>query len=493
MKTQHVTWACVLGATTVAGVLLGSLVTGRSTVPPTPATVFDADDSLDEWADFTIRGDGESAVRVAEMESTPLLDDAPAPPAVLPPTEDAQPINETPDVVSPDAAPEAFVRRMIESRLPNASPEEREVWFDELKGLAPEMLEEVLEIRSTLGSIIPRTPIQFDILPERTEVTDAPATPLADDPFAPPKDVRSLGATRLPAESVELVRTSLAAIRSAQRVLLNNVANANTTGFRRRRPVLATLPYLEMTAVDEGDETPRYTAQLGNGVALAGTLVDTTPGDLVLAPRPLDVAINGRGWFQVTLGERTAYTRDGSFTLDSEGRLITFTGRTLEPEISIPFDSIELTISPSGKVSVVRPGSAERTDVGSFETARFVNPDGLRPLGDNLYEATDASGPPIFGTPGTDGHGGLRQGFLESSNVELERETRELERLSRQATLLERLLSGAEPEPRVVPPVLAEPPLPEPKLSFAPPVAVPPLAPRTGPELIPISSEVPAP
>lgn len=474
MKTQHVAWACVLGVSSVAGILLGSSISGRpaTNAPVDPIIVDVGEPAL---PDLPIVGfDDHHGVRVAELESEsmevesdPDANSLPQPPAVLPHSRDAQPL-----VPQPDPAHDALVRRMIADRLPHASAEEREVWFEELRGLAPEMLEEVLEIRSALGSIVPRTPVQFDILPERTDVVDdAPAPgPIQ----ATPVPSGSPGPAVHP-EHERILRASLAAAQSARQVLLNNVANARTTAFRRRRPVLASLPYLEMTAVDDVPHGPRYVAQLGNGAALVGTLVDPSPGELEMTNRPLDVAINGVGWFQVQIGERVAYTRDGTFTLDADGVLVTVAGLPLEPAITIPDEATEIGISPSGAVSVRIAGTEDREEVGRLETVRFGNPDGLRPLGDNLYDATELSGAADVGSPGQRGRGGLRQGFREASNVDLDREMRELDRLAEWTRVLERLLGDA---PAIVrPPVLVEPIIPEPTLSEAPPTTFPVIVP----------------
>ena len=143
-------------------------------------------------------------------------------------------------------------------------------------------------------------------------------------------------------------------------------------------------------------------------------------GNIYQTENPLDIAIEGDGFFQVTLPDGTiAYTRDGSFKLDANGNVVTSDGYFIEPPITIPQNATSISISPEGVVSVKVPGQVAAQNVGQIQLARFVNPAGLKAVGDNLFKETDASGAPIVANPGTNGMGNLRQGFLEASNVQV--------------------------------------------------------------------------
>jgi flagellar basal-body rod protein FlgG len=150
------------------------------------------------------------------------------------------------------------------------------------------------------------------------------------------------------------------------------------------------------------------------------TLRDFKQGDLQLTNNPLDVAINGDGFFQVRKPDGTiAYTRDGSFKISRDGRLVNSAGYILEPEIIIPETAVAISISRDGIVEILNSGETEPVEIGRIELVKFVNPAGLRSIGNNLYVETQASGQPIFGTPGSEGFGELMQGYLEASNVDI--------------------------------------------------------------------------
>jgi flagellar basal-body rod protein FlgG len=157
---------------------------------------------------------------------------------------------------------------------------------------------------------------------------------------------------------------------------------------------------------------------LGTGVRTVATEKLHTQGNIQQTENSLDVAINGRGYLQILMPNGDInYTRDGSLKLDSEGQLVKSGGLTLEPAISIPNDAISITIGRDGTVSVLQPGNAAPVQVGQIQTADFINPTGLEPVGENLYRETVSSGAPIVGTPGDQEYGPLLQGSLETSNV----------------------------------------------------------------------------
>jgi flagellar basal-body rod protein FlgG len=174
---------------------------------------------------------------------------------------------------------------------------------------------------------------------------------------------------------------------------------------------------------------------VGVGVHVAGTVRDHRPGPLEKTGNPLDVAIVGEGFFQVLGGQQVLYTRAGAFSLDADGMLAlggAECGRPLEPALAVPQDATEVSISRDGHVSVRRPSDPNRVQVGTIQLARFVNPAGLEPRGDNLFAETAGSGVPVLDAPGTGGAGELRQGYLEGSNVDLVAEMLQLKRFEQQ-------------------------------------------------------------
>ncbi len=203
----------------------------------------------------------------------------------------------------------------------------------------------------------------------------------------------------------------------------NNIANVNTSGFKKNRVDFEDLMYQTMkragTPVSGGTQIPVNT-EIGLGVKVAATPKIFTQGDFLRTGNPLDLVIEGDGFFQVALPDgTTAYTRDGGFKIDSEGRIVTSEGFILQPEITIPENATAISINESGVVSVLTPGAEAPTEVGQIELARFINPAGLSAMGKNLFRATAASGEATTGTPGLEGLGTINQGFLEMSNVQI--------------------------------------------------------------------------
>jgi flagellar basal-body rod protein FlgG len=204
-------------------------------------------------------------------------------------------------------------------------------------------------------------------------------------------------------------------------VLANNLANVNTTGFKKSRPDFQDLLYETIrtagSSSSEATEVPTG-IQIGHGTRPAAVQKLFTQGDYQHTKNELDMAIEGDGFFQVLRPDgEDAYTRAGAFKLDSEGRVVTSDGFLLTPEITIPGDATSVSIGVDGTVSVVLAGESEPTEVGNIQVARFVNPAGLDSTGRNLFSPTAASGDATTGTPGEDGLGTLAQGYLEMSNV----------------------------------------------------------------------------
>ena len=201
----------------------------------------------------------------------------------------------------------------------------------------------------------------------------------------------------------------------------NNLANVNTAGFKKSRMEFQDLVYQQLVAPGSQTSTSSEAPvglEVGLGTRAAATARDFANGNLRATNGPLDLAIEGRGFFQVSMpnGE-TAYTRSGALHLSAEGNLVTADGFSIEPQITIPENAISVTVSKTGIVSVQIAGQTATQEVGTIELAAFQNPAGLRALGGNMFATTTASGEPTTGVPGEDGIGTIVQGFLEDSNV----------------------------------------------------------------------------
>lgn len=206
-------------------------------------------------------------------------------------------------------------------------------------------------------------------------------------------------------------------------VIANNLANVSTTGFKKSRADFQDLLYqiMKVPGSPTSADTKSPTGiQVGLGVKPAAITKVFTEGDIVQTQNTLDVAIEGAGFFQVNLPDgNTAYTRAGNLKLDGEGRITTSDGYTIEPEIVIPEDAREITISETGVVSAILGDETTSTELGNIDLVDFVNDSGLIAIGRNLFRETEASGTALVGTPGTNGIGTLLQGYVENSNVNL--------------------------------------------------------------------------
>jgi len=204
-------------------------------------------------------------------------------------------------------------------------------------------------------------------------------------------------------------------------VIANNLANVNTTGFKKSRADFQDLLYQTLRApgTPSTNSTTNPTGiQVGLGARPAAIQRINLQGDYTQTGNELDVAIEGIGFFQVTLPDgTTAFTRAGALKLDGTGRVVTSDGIPIEPGITIPDGAQNITIGQDGVVSAQLPGQTAATQIGQIQTARFISPAGLKSLGKNLLQESDSSGPPQLGTPGEENRGTLLQGFLENSNV----------------------------------------------------------------------------
>ena len=223
--------------------------------------------------------------------------------------------------------------------------------------------------------------------------------------------------------SLNIGATGMLAQQTNVDVISNNIANMNTTAYTKRRAEFNDLLYQNIirpgsTSSADGNIVPAG-LQLGTGVKTAAIYRITDGGTLTNTSNPLDLAIKGRGYFQIELpeGKGTAYTRDGAFQRNGDGVIVTHDGYVVQPEITIPEDVVEVYVNASGEVWVKQDGQTEEVNVGQLEIATFVNEAGLEAMGQNLFLETQASGAPVVDNPDTEGFGSIQSGYLETSNV----------------------------------------------------------------------------
>ena len=221
--------------------------------------------------------------------------------------------------------------------------------------------------------------------------------------------------------SLWVAKTGLNAQQTRMTVIANNLANVNTTGFKRDRPVFEDLLYQNIKQA--GGQTGADTAapigfMLGTGTRVVATEKMQGQGNMISTENALDLAVEGNGFFQIVQQDGTiSYTRDGSFKLSQDGELVTVSGALLQPQVVIPQDAATITVGLDGTVSVELANGGGNQQLGQIQLARFVNGAGLEAMGQNLFRETNASGPPIIGVPGEQGAGNIAQGMLEASNV----------------------------------------------------------------------------
>jgi len=205
--------------------------------------------------------------------------------------------------------------------------------------------------------------------------------------------------------------------------IANNLANVNTTGFKRSKVEFQDVLYENLrkagTATAIGTSVPT-SLDVGYGTKAVATVREFSTGDFMHTDNPLDLSIAGNGFFQIQMPDGTvSYTRDGAFKISAEGQVVTSDGFYVTPEITIPEDATSVSVSIDGEMSVLVAGSDEPQVIGQLELAKFINPAGLSAVGHNLFVQTGASGDPILGTPGLEGFGNIDQGYLEMSNVKV--------------------------------------------------------------------------
>jgi flagellar basal-body rod protein FlgG len=264
----------------------------------------------------------------------------------------------------------------------------------------------------------------------------------------------------MPLIALHSASTGLSALNTDLDVIANNLANVNTEGFKASRVNFQDLLYEERalpgTENTNGDNRPTG-VYIGLGVRVSGTQLSFAQGAPLSTDRPLDLMIDGNGFFQLQIEDDRGpggigYSRAGNFTLNKDGEIVLANdqGRRLQPTITVPEDAISVSVSSDGRVFVLQPGNAEPTELGQIELASFVNPAGLKQIGENLYVESGASGPPITGEPGTTNLGLIRSGFLEGSNVDPTRELIDLIRTQRAFEMNSNVIRAADETLRAV-------------------------------------------
>ena len=226
--------------------------------------------------------------------------------------------------------------------------------------------------------------------------------------------------------SLWIAKTGLEAQQTQLDVISNNLANVSTNGFKRARAVFEDLLYQTLRqpgAASSQQTTIPSGLQIGTGVRPIATERIFTQGSLQKTENPLDLAVNGQGFFQIQMPDGTlAYTRDGAFQRDSTGQVVTSSGYPLSPAITVPSTALTVTVSRDGIISITQTGTAGATTLGNIQLASFVNQGGLQSVGENLFVETASSGTPTPNTPGTNGTGLINQGYVETSNVNVAEE-----------------------------------------------------------------------
>ncbi len=245
-----------------------------------------------------------------------------------------------------------------------------------------------------------------------------------------------------------IAKTGLDAEQTRMAVISNNLANVNTTGFKRDRAVFEDLVYQNVRqagANSTEDTTLPSGLYLGTGVRTVATQKLHTQGNIVQTNNGFDIAVQGAGFFQISHPDGSiVYTRDGAFGMDATGQLVTQNGYLLEPAITVPENTLSVTIGSDGTVSALVAGDSAPTQIGDITLSQFVNPTGLEAIGGNLYRETVASGAPQIDTPGTNGAGTLIQGSLESSNVNVVEELVNMIETQRAYEMNSRAISTAD-------------------------------------------------
>ncbi|MBR0709503.1 MULTISPECIES: flagellar basal-body rod protein FlgG [Bradyrhizobium] len=250
-------------------------------------------------------------------------------------------------------------------------------------------------------------------------------------------------------QALHTAATGMAAQELNVQVISNNIANLRTTGFKKQTAAFQDLIYEHVRRVgaqasDQGTILP-VGVDIGGGVKTVGTPRSMTQGTLSQTGNDLDLAISGEGFFKILMPDGTyQYTRDGTFQMDNQGRVVTAQGNPVQPTITIPNNASGITVSEQGQVSVTLPGSSTSSIVGTINVTRFINKAGLQPVGSNQFTETPSSGPPQDGTANSEGYGKITQGSLEQANVDVVSEMSDLIAAQRAYEMNAKVISAAD-------------------------------------------------
>lgn len=377
-----------------------------------------------------------------EIAQADALDGSPVP-AEKDASESAPPPLLLPDSPTPIAEPPVhdWLRELVKQELPEATVEERGVWSQELRGLDPEMARAILRMRKSVRNepAMPRVVTRPNSVPD-LPLSAVPHAPSPENLVPPPHEMPT---TETPSIAHRLEQ-SLQAFEDARNVVLNNLVNVHTPGFKRMRVVLTERSY-EFHPEYEPNNEETLSTSVGSGVTVACTLLDVSQGPLQETNQPLDIAIQGRGFFQVRVGDEIQYTRFGMAGLNEKGELCILKGNKLcplEPSITITETREPLIVSSDGTVSGQVEGNSDLHSFGRFSLVRFPNPSRLKPVRNQFYQATKASGRPVVARPEMNGLGSLMQGFLESSNVSRNEELEQVQQFQTHLQLLNQLAAS---------------------------------------------------
>ena len=351
----------------------------------------------------------------------------------LPPAGPPQPPRLLPDAAVPiePTQPADWLQQLIRQELPGASEVEQRIWAQELQGFEPEAARDILRMKKNVSAA------------PRGWVPNWQA-----DPEPPPSNLVSPPVEPLPASDISVanrLEPSLAALELARSIILNNLANLNTVGFKRSRVVFTAMPS-RTTSETEPTFGAAPGVALGMGVELSGTPLDMSPGPFKKTNHPLDVAIEGPGFFQIQGESETLLTRSGRFAVDAEGRLCLRLGEMfcpVQPAITIPKHAGLVRISETGAVT----GSEGAGLHGQLQLARFQNPCDLKQQTGQVFAVSKASGPPVLGAPQDPGFGSLRPGGLEQSNASRDEELEQFQAIQEHWHLLKHLAETADLKP----------------------------------------------
>ncbi|WP_299467484.1 flagellar hook-basal body protein [uncultured Gimesia sp.] len=408
------------------------------------------EEEADEFAtdDQLITGPALKFPGINEVKSSPRLEaEKPAVPLLLNPGQEFQqtpgplmpPLNAEPLQDSQrksDSREDQMTRSIIREHLPHASKEELEIWFEELQGVPHKAANDLLSIRKLLqpkSVMLSPDKKWLQALPGFEVVAPQQPVSSSNGPVSDQTGFIGFSSKADRDELIERLKPTVDALRLSRDVIVNNIANAGTIGFKRSYVEFESLPYeYVQTPASEKSETEPPIA-VGMGSQVLQTRVSQTSGEVIKTGRALDLAIEGQGFLQVRLGEKIAYTRSGRLMFDNDRRLCIRGSQNnylIVPEMELPAESHSIQISEAGVVTAVVPGADENQDqeqtVGTLTIACFADPSELFPRESCLFEATPRSGAPRVLTPGAKGAGLVRAGVLETSNVSIAEELQEL-------------------------------------------------------------------